>query len=449
MRQFNALMGIVTLIVIIGIIFIALLSASIFIVAAAFLIDGSLGEKQYKANIGNDADVFVSYHRSKIAPSVTSNVKDPKQYERIDNSNKIQNSNDLFHVASVGSSAPQLGDSILTAPYRVKVTFNSITVHNTHDLGFISPQGEGEYDLAAYVQGRKVDLTGASINCLYAGVDFPPCGLGDSDLRETIYFNKPDQDIRAEIIVDIPKTVPLSIFTVGQESDECGRVPFPNYLIDLDSVIRNPNLDRASQNQAVIDMQKRLNSYDCDSILENDNEVLGTINKFYEPPGKSYEPIGYGAGDHTNVVSSSRDFTLRYTISVTAPAVPVLEKEGFYIKSVSPPNKAIGVNPSSPVVFVFSEPVQKDSIKQNFQIVFTNPKRVFIGGTTALSADGTTFTFSPSPPLSSCTSYTVKVGANLMSLTSELLGSEFSSTFITKSSSNTNICTNLPFTNSK
>jgi hypothetical protein len=379
-----------------GIRFIMLLSGLILVIGGAFLIDDSFGEKQ----------------------------------------------NYLFHEASVAPRVPQLGDSILTAPYKVKVTFNSITVHNTHDPGFISPQGEGEYDLTAYVQGRKVDLTGASINCLYAGVDFPPCGLGDSDLRETIYFNKPDQDIRAEIIVDIPKDVPLSIFTVGQESDECGRVPFPKYLKEIDSIISNPNLERASQNQAIIDTQKRLNSYDCDSILENDNEVLGTINKFYEP-------IAYGAGDHTNVVSSSRDFTLRYTISVTAPDKPVLEKEGFYVESVRPPNKAVGINPSSPIALLFNEPVQKDSIKQNFQIVLTNPKRVFIGGTTSLSTDGKIFTFTPSPPLSSCTSYTVKVGANLMSMSGELLGSEFSSTFITKSSSNTNICTNLPLTNMK
>jgi hypothetical protein len=371
-----------------------LLSGSVLVIGGAFLIDDTSGEKQ----------------------------------------------NYLFHEASVAPRAPQLGDSILTTPYKVKVTFNSITVHKTHDPGFISPQGDGEYDLVAYVQGRKVDLTGASINCLYAG--FPPCGLGDSDLRETIYFNKPDQDVRAEIIVDVPKNVPLSIFTVGQESDECGRVPFPDYLNEIDSMIRNPNLDRASQSQAIVDMQKLINSYDCDSILENDNEVLGTINKFYEP-------ISYGAGEHTNVVSSSRDFTVRYSISVTAPAKPVLEKEGFYIQNIRPPNKSVGINPSSPIALLFNEPVQKDSIKQNFQIVFTNPKRVFIGGTTSLSADGKIFTFSPSPPLSTCTSYTVKVGANLMSVTGKLLGSEFSSTFITKSTYNTNICSNLPLTNAK
>jgi hypothetical protein len=395
MGEFNALMAIFPLSEATGLRFMMLLSGSVLLIEA-FLINDSSGEKQ----------------------------------------------NHPFHEASVAPRAPQIGDSILNALYKVRVTFNSITVHNTHDPGFISPQGEGEYDLTAYVQGRKVDLTEATVNCLYAGVDFPPCGLGDSDLRETIYFNKPDQDVRAEIIVEIPKNVPLSIFTVGQESDECGRVPFPKYLKEIDSIISNRNLDRTSQSQAVVDTQKRLNSYDCDSILENDNEVLGTINKFYDP-------TSYGAGDHTNVVSSSRDFTLRYTISVTAPARPVLEKEGFYVESVRPPNKAVGINPSSPIALLFNEPVQKDSIKQNFEIVLSNPKRIFIGGTTALSADGKIFTFSPSPPLSACTSYTIKVGANLMSVNGKLLGSEYSSTFITKSSSGANICTNLPLTNIK
>lgn len=46
------------------------------------------------------------------------------------------------------------------------------------------------------------------------------------------------------------------------------------------------------------------------------------------PPDHSYEPTGYGAGVHTNVVSSNGDFTLRYTISVTPPpAVPVVGNE--------------------------------------------------------------------------------------------------------------------------
>ena len=59
--------------------------------------------------------------------------------------------------------------------------------------------------------------------------------------------------------------------------------------------------------------------------MVNDNEVLGTITKFYFPPGSSYEPIGYGAGAHTDVVSETGDFKLGYTITVTPPSF--LEKQ--------------------------------------------------------------------------------------------------------------------------
>jgi hypothetical protein len=37
------------------------------------------------------------------------------------------------------------------------------------------------------------------------------------------------------------------------------------------------------------------------------------------PPGQSYEPIGYGAGSHTNVISDNDDYILRYTITITPP----------------------------------------------------------------------------------------------------------------------------------
>ena len=46
-------------------------------------------------------------------------------------------------------------------------------------------------------------------------------------------------------------------------------------------------------------------------------ESLGLVNKIYDPPT-------YGEGAHTNVISSTGDFTLRYTISVT-PDEPVLD----------------------------------------------------------------------------------------------------------------------------
>ena len=45
-----------------------------------------------------------------------------------------------------------------------------------------------------------------------------PCGLGDVSHGETVYFSP-----LAEVTVDIPETLPLSIFTAGVEVDNCGR----------------------------------------------------------------------------------------------------------------------------------------------------------------------------------------------------------------------------------
>ena len=46
----------------------------------------------------------------------------------------------------------------------------------------------------------------------------------------------------------------------------------------------------------------------------NSNDILGVINK-------AYEPTAYGAGSHVEK-SDKGDFTLRYTIIVTAPQTP-------------------------------------------------------------------------------------------------------------------------------
>ncbi len=194
---------------------------------------------------------------------------------------------------------------------RIKVTFDSITINYPHEPGFISTTSDAEFDLSVYVQGKRLDLTDSSVNCYWAGGDFPPCGLGDSDWKETIRFNQPGQDLPAIITVDMPRNTPLSIFTVGQEVDECGRIPsssFPNKFSQVEeSIVKNPIADE--RYSAVKAIQQKANSYDCDSTFENDNEILGTINEFYDPPT-------YGIGQH-EVESSSGDFTLRYTIGVT------------------------------------------------------------------------------------------------------------------------------------
>ena len=208
---------------------------------------------------------------------------------------------------------------IITLPtYKVTVKFDSITVNDGHE-GALS--GDAEYDLSAYVQGLKIGLTDKSHRgSLCAGCDIPPHGLGDVSEGETVTF-----DPGTEVTVEIPETLPLSIFTVGEEVDRCGRGNHPDNEYDrLITILQKPQDTWFDSIKAI---QQNINTHGCGSdphnVFINHNEVLGTITKFYFPPGSSYEPIGYGAGAHTKVPSDTGDFILRYTISVTPPTTPV------------------------------------------------------------------------------------------------------------------------------
>jgi hypothetical protein len=194
-----------------------------------------------------------------------------------------------------------------TSTYKVTVTFNSLTVHDTHE-GVLS--GDGEYDLVVYVQGTKINLTDAS---------GPGDGLWDVSEGETVSFRP-----GTELTVDLPPTTPLLIFTVGSEVDECGRTDFYNSTWKW---LFGPGAHEPTLLDNAKSLQKELNYHsqfgwhergpECkhDDGLNyplNTNDILGVITKIYEAPS-------YGAGAHTNVVSSTGDFTLRYTITVTPP----------------------------------------------------------------------------------------------------------------------------------
>ncbi len=179
----------------------------------------------------------------------------------------------------------------------ITVEFNSITVHNNHEA---FGRGEGEYNLAAYVQGSRVFLTEATTNIV--------CGSGAycfelwyADNGQTYYF-KPG----TEVTVDLPNTFPVSVFTLGNEVDGCLKTPFPSStaLTERLQIFDNPQLDWYTPIQ---NFQNEFATYGSCS-LGNDNEVLGTINEFYDPPN-------YNAGPN-EIKSSTGDFTLRYTISV-------------------------------------------------------------------------------------------------------------------------------------
>ena len=188
--------------------------------------------------------------------------------------------------------------------YKVKVKFDSISVGDTHE-GTLS--GDGEYDLTAYVQGIKLGLTDRSFEGICGGSGDPlPCGLGDVSVGENVYFTP-----NAEVTVDVPATLPLSIFTVGEEVDSCDRKSHPDSLQDkLVAILQKPQNTWLDSIKKIVGTE---NIPDCDfGLFENINDRIGTIIKFYNAPD-------YGAGAHTRVVSDAGDFILRYTITVIPP----------------------------------------------------------------------------------------------------------------------------------
>ena len=65
------------------------------------------------------------------------------------------------------------------------------------------------------VQGVRIGLTDRSYVGYSGGSGNPlPCGLGDVSHGETVYFSS-----LAQVTVDVPETLPLSIFTAGVEVD--------------------------------------------------------------------------------------------------------------------------------------------------------------------------------------------------------------------------------------
>ena len=205
-------------------------------------------------------------------------------------------------------------DNSISFPYKVTVTFDSITVNENHET---TSYNNAEYDISALVQGIRVDLTESSSTIIrFGGPEMPRDGLGDASEGETIYFEP-----GTEVTVYLPKTMPLSIFTAGQEIDECGRAKFKGYEYAREKLVETFKDPRLNWLEAIY---KYLNivpskDYSVICVLGSNNDVIGNLIKFYEPPGQSYEPVGWGAGAHTNVVSDTGDFTLRYTITVTPP----------------------------------------------------------------------------------------------------------------------------------
>ena len=202
------------------------------------------------------------------------------------------------------------GNSTINFPpptYKIKVKFDSIKIQETHDPGILTSQSDGEYDLYAFVQGVPIGLTDRSFDGICGGSGDPlPCGLGDVSHGETVYFSP-----LAEITVDIPETLPLSIFTAGVEVDNCGRIFDTQVATDkVMAILKQPEETWAQSVQVWADGRSYPYGHTATCFL-NFNDPLGSIVKFYKPPA-------YGAGAHEEFANNA-DYILRYTITVVPP----------------------------------------------------------------------------------------------------------------------------------
>jgi hypothetical protein len=211
-------------------------------------------------------------------------------------------------VASVGLTVqnsyalkgPDNLNPILNPIYKIKVTFNSITIHHDRD-----DASDGEFDLSAFVQGKRVDLTAASGGKIY-----------DAHEGETYSFN-PD----TEVTVDLRATVPLSIFTVGHEVDRCGRVDWPGVddpvMQKLVTALNQPSAPGSATSPTSV-KNKAISDFKDAVIVEQlfCYEYLLTNDRLESWPLTYYDATEYGAGSHEE---KAVDYTLRYTITVTPP----------------------------------------------------------------------------------------------------------------------------------
>jgi F5/8 type C domain len=212
-------------------------------------------------------------------------------------------------------------------PYKIKVTFDSITIDDDREGDF---SGDGEFDLSAFVQGKRIDLTAASGGKIW-----------DAHQYKTYQFNP-----GTEVTVNLRETVPLSIFTFGHEVDGCGRVKWPGVddpaMQTLVTTLNQPsapgvaNAAHSLKSEAIYHFKGLFVNQQICSLynpLKVPNDQLeGLVGPSLDEarPGFFYDSIEYGAGSHVERFHTdepltfgwTRDYTLRYTISVTTPPPP-------------------------------------------------------------------------------------------------------------------------------
>jgi hypothetical protein len=209
-------------------------------------------------------------------------------------------------------------------PYHMKLTFSVLPL-NDHEGAF---SGCGEWDLTAFVQGKKISLTDAAGGT--SGDLWDVCD--DENILPINLSGKAEVtlDIPAEDPLDPTDSQPLSIFTVGTEIDGCMRATLPSDLNEVQDVLSDKGTTRPYYGDVkgkIAKIQSDINSNlplgGClgSPSLHNDNDLLGVINEVYYPPaygkqvGTQGTPGGMGYAVGSNQADSSTgDFRLYWKI---------------------------------------------------------------------------------------------------------------------------------------
>lgn len=176
----------------------------------------------------------------------------------------------------------------------MKVTFNSITIKNDHE-SFL--QGDGEYNLAAYVQGKPIVLSNAN-KALHGAA-------------EGCTYNFPST---TSVTTTTTGGQPLLLEVGGEENDWCQPQTWPDLQQQVSSRLASlaePSQSNSSDTSSGIvdDVVKYvLSHYKEIGCGVNKNDELGTISKMYLPPS-------FDAGTNEET-SSSKNYILRYTVEL-------------------------------------------------------------------------------------------------------------------------------------
>ena len=190
-----------------------------------------------------------------------------------------------------GASLPPAQE--LSSMNRHVITLRDIQIRNTHEGAF---SGDGEYDLNIYAHGKLFSLTDLSRK---AG----GYGLRDVSKDETVKFPP-----GSEIVVEVPKDIRFSIFTVGSEDDGCGKTNYTPDIQDRILSVFKPITKYNDWSGTISDsVELRKIQTELDRPKEctvNSNDDIDDIVKVFnrDDPG----------GFHGNFALSSSDFMLRF-----------------------------------------------------------------------------------------------------------------------------------------